>query len=371
MVVLAGIVMVGALLVGPLRGDGAAFDTCTGQGLYSFSALADAGTSVQALGFMNLTPPSPCSGLGTFTAELDAKPLNGATQHLSFSGTYFIDANGVFTTNDPAVNLTGLVTKVAGGVANSIVFVANFGAAFSFGAPVVLAGVAELNPPVGFIGPTGPAGAAGAPGTPGAPGIQGIPGPTGAAGTPGATGPTGPQGPTGAQGIQGPTGAQGTQGATGPTGPAGPNVITVLTGGTCGTEYSPTGPIGMGPGNCSSGTGPDANVYVPIPSSILGGSASFRVQLSTALATGILEFQVYQYVAGDNTTAIPTAIFCQVVGPSGGGGPTGAENISCSDTSNTANFAAGDLVVVRATPTGPTGPTPTAAVGWSLTLTPQ
>ncbi|HZY31771.1 MAG TPA: hypothetical protein VFF86_09045, partial [Candidatus Methylomirabilis sp.] len=155
MVVLAGIVMVGALLVGPLRGDGAATDTCTAQGTYSLSALADAGNTVQALGFMTLTQPSLCTGLGTFSAEVDIKPLGGTTAHLSFTGTYFVNADGVFTTNDTVVNLTGDVTQVAGGIANTIVFVANFGAAFSFGGPVVLAGVAVRNPPVGFIGPTG------------------------------------------------------------------------------------------------------------------------------------------------------------------------------------------------------------------------
>jgi hypothetical protein len=110
-----GMLLVWGLLVGPLRGDGAAFDTCTGQGVYSLNALADAGNTVQVLGFMTLTQPSVCTGLGTISVEVDIKPLGGAAQHLTFAGTYFVDADGVFTTNDTVCNSGAGTGSIAAG----------------------------------------------------------------------------------------------------------------------------------------------------------------------------------------------------------------------------------------------------------------
>jgi len=306
MVVLAGTVVVGALLVGPLRGDGAALDTCTAQGIYSFSVLADAGSTVQALGFLSLTPPNPCTGLGVFLAEVDVKPLNGATQHLTFAGTYFVDANGVFTTNDPAVNLTGLVTQVAGGIANSIVFVANFGAAFSFGAPVVLAGVAERNPPVGFIGPTG------------AQGLAGLP-------------------RIGIQGIQGATGATGDTGATGPE-------VVLLNGGTTndffiGSLGSPgnldcTGGCFFGPGKGSPSTF-QSNAQVPMPA---GTATRLLVFIDTDPDTGP-DVQNWNIRVCVNATC-GTGLSCTIT--------EGDVPLQCEDTGSLA-FADQDLLSVRAT----------------------
>lgn len=345
MVVLAGIVMVGALLVGPLRGDGAAVDTCTAQGTYNLSALADAGNTVQALGFITLTQPSLCTGLGTFSAEVDVKPLGGTMTHLSFTGTYFVNADGVFTTNDTVVNLTGDVTQVAGGIANTIVFVANFGAAFSFGGPVVLAGVAVRNPPVGFIGPTGAAGAAGASG------------PTGAAGAGGATGAVGAGGAPGATGAVGATGAAG---ATGPTGATAPN-RTILFGGTQGVSPSPTSASFMGPGNSLSATGSSA-VYVPLPTGTVG---NLRVQMNATLVGGGYTFRILKTLAGATAPTGVTGPRCDIQAGSTGtsvGGPTGS--LACSDTTTVLGFSAGDLLSVEIVPTG-VGPTGT--VGWSAT----
>jgi hypothetical protein len=90
------------------------------------------------------------------------------------------------------------------------------------------------------------------------------------------------------------------------------------------------------------------------------------VQLSDPLTAGAFVFQVFKTLAGATGPASATSISCTVFAPTG---PVSPENISCSDTSNTVLFAAGDLVSVRATPTG--SPTPDITnLGWSLTFTP-
>jgi len=205
---LVRLVMVGALLIGPLRGDGAAFDTCFVNGTYSFNALVPGNPSTQAVGFATFTKPGNCAGLGTFVAQFDI-----GSGPLATAGTYFVDANGLFTTNATgAVNIAGPVSLVVGGgsAANAILFIANFASGPD------LIGTALLTTAEGLVGPTGPTGAGGATG------------PAGPTGTQGAQGPTGATGPTGGQGIQGPTGATGSVSALAGevTGPPASNLVT-------------------------------------------------------------------------------------------------------------------------------------------------
>jgi len=177
LVVPAAIVMVGALLVGPMRGDGAAFDTCFVNGTYSFNALVPGNPSTQSVGFATFTKPGNCAGLGTFVAQFDI-----GSGPLAAAGTYFVDANGLFTTNATGgVNIAGPVALLAGSgsTANAILFIANFASGID------LIGTALLTTAEGLVGPTG------------ATGTQGVQGPTGATGTQGIQGPTGATGPTG------------------------------------------------------------------------------------------------------------------------------------------------------------------------------
>lgn len=136
MVVMSGIVMVLGSVVGPPHGE--AIDSCTLRGDYSLSALGEAAGFLELMGLVNFNPFGGCND-GVFTANLTLKRQGGAGVPIVVTGTYDVDADGRFIVAVPGViGLTGLLSQVAGDIANAF----NFVARFEQGEPIVLAGSA-------------------------------------------------------------------------------------------------------------------------------------------------------------------------------------------------------------------------------------
>jgi len=206
---------------------------------------------------------------------------------------------------------------------------------FGGGVYVAAAGVPQAGP-AGPAGPSGPVGPMG---------------PSGDTGPPGATGPTGPAGAPGPSGPQGPTGPPGSAGATGPTGATGPPGPTGATGAT-GAQGAP-GPsafiVGGGTGtqNLSSG----ADRFVPIFNSLSTANEDVAQQVVPVAGTlsrleiringtagGAASGRFYAFAIRRN--GVNTAVGCTIFETS----------TSCSDATNVATFAEGDLISVVAMP---------------------
>ena len=251
--------------------------------------------------------------------------------------------------------------------------------------------------PAGPEGPQGPQGDPGPTGPPGPQGPQGDPGPTGPQGDPGPTGPTGPQGPqgdpgpagpqgpqgdqgpTGPQGDQGPAGPQGLQGDPGPTGPTGPQGPAGPTG-SPGPQGDP-GPIGptgpQGPAGPTGPQGPNGNTiigggtggtnlsgsstrYVPLFFSDVDATES-SVEQTVPVAATLSQFYVRLSGAPDPpplSSSVQSYTF--TVHKNGGGTlvtcTISESNTTCSDTTNSVAFNAGDTISIESDPSnGPNG----------------
>ena len=191
----------------------------------------------------------------------------------------------------------------------------------------------------GADGATGPTGATGA----------GPTGPTGAAGATGATGPTGPQGEkgeTGSTGSAGEKGATGEKGAsgTGATGPSGPIGPSGPTGGT-GATGSSSGARVVSGGTVNSAGLESAGPFWLGPFVTVSTASSTQSGAQIAVNAGTLSELHFETTVSedapheltvtvfDNSTA--TSVTCKLTGT------------SCSDTTHTATFAAGDLLSVK------------------------
>jgi Collagen triple helix repeat (20 copies) len=185
----------------------------------------------------------------------------------------------------------------------------------------------------GQPGPQGPTGPTGATGPAGPQGPQGSPGPTGPAGpqgSPGATGATGATGPAGPTGSPGPTGSTGPAGPAGPQGPAGPagTGINVLNGGASFVDALDTdGFVGLGQFPYVRTTEAVAAAKLAAGGTLSNFTASLG---SSTGAAGPVVFTVFK-----NGTA--TAVTCSIPAPGS----------SCSDSSDTITFAAGDTFAVE------------------------
>jgi len=200
-----------------------------------------------------------------------------------------------------------------------------------------------------LVGPTGPTGADGAQGA------------TGADGSPGPVGPTGPTGATGADGANGANGAQGPTGATGATGPIGPTGP--AGGGTGGAGPSIIGgaakkikkdedrylPLFSGIGEDASDTESERQAFMPASGSV----KNFYILLSPANSVASSS---YTFTIRKNGAS--TSVTC-----------TAGVTDNCSDTSNCADFNAGDKISVLSDPSA-TQPSNDLQVLWTATFEP-
>ncbi len=177
---------------------------------------------------------------------------------------------------------------------------------------------------VSLTGQQGPAGPTGQTGATGAAGPQGPTGPAGPTGQTGATGATGPQGPTGPAGSQGPTGNTGATGATG----------AILLAGTTGTTSVSKTTTEYGGFMYNSYNATDANVQTPMPACTV---SNLSVAMASAPGSGSFTFTVLQ-----NGTA--TAVTCVI----------SVSATTCSDTSHSVSFTAGQLISLQLAPSSPT-----------------
>ena len=232
----------------------------------------------------------------------------------------------------------------------------------------------------GVQGDTGPQGDTGAMGPQGPQGIQGETGPEGPMGP---VGPQGPQGDTGPQGIQGETGAQGPQGETGPVGPVGPM-------GPVGPQ-GPVGPMGptgeTGATGTTGSTGPQGETGPQGPQGAAGAqgvAGPSAMAIGGGSSTGVIPGN-YEYLPMFEANNCGVEVECQSAmpfagtvknlyiraksAPAAGGGwrisvrknasdqgvPPAvscdilAGNTSCSNTTGSLTFAAGDLISIRVT----------------------
>jgi hypothetical protein len=192
--------------------------------------------------------------------------------------------------------------------------------------------------PQGPSGPTGPQGASGPSGPTGPQGPSGPTGPQGASGPSGPTGPQGPSGPTGPQGASGPSGPTGPQGPSGPTGPQGstgpqgPNGNTIIGGGTGGSTLSRSGNNYI-PLFFSDADSQESAVAQTVP--LAATLSNFYVHLSGAPGPG----NSYTFTVrrnGGNTT-----VTCTI---------SGSSATTCSDTTHTQAFDAGDTISIESVP---------------------
>ncbi len=178
-----------------------------------------------------------------------------------------------------------------------------------------------------LVGPTGATGATGP---------QGPAGPTGQTGATGATGPQGPIGNTGATGAAGPQGPIGNTGATGATGPAGPTGATgaILLAGNSGATALVTNATRYGGFMYNSYNATDANIQTPMPACTV---SNLYVTLASAPGSGSFTFTVLQ---NGNATAVTCVISTSAT--------------TCSDTSHSVSFTAGQLISLQLAPSTPT-----------------
>ena len=162
-------------------------------------------------------------------------------------------------------------------------------------------------------------------------GAAGATGATGGQGPQGPIGPAGPTGPTGATGATGTTGAAGPQGPAGPNGNNGSNGVTIAAGATSGSTNGTTY-IAMG---MAAHNSTEANVALPLPLS--GSLANFTVVLSVAPGAG------NSWVLAVRQNGLSTAVTCTV---------SGASSKTCSDSTHSVTYAAGDTIDVLATKNG-------------------
>ena len=165
------------------------------------------------------------------------------------------------------------------------------------------------------------------------PGIQGPIGPTGAQGPQGDKGDTGASGPQGTKGDTGTTGAQGPKGDKGDTGAAGPAGAQTVHGSVVFVDALDT--------TGYSATGGSQNVFATAPEAaspltVVGTLSGFSAHAGSAVGTGGVTLTVF--ADGSATT-----VTCTI--PSG--------SLSCTDSTHTASFSAGDTIEVRIqNPTG-------------------
>jgi len=204
------------------------------------------------------------------------------------------------------------------------------------------AGPPGVQGPPGSQGSTGPAGPPGLRGSRGRQGPPGEQGSQGLAGSQGTAGPTGPQGPSGPPGPQGPPGEQGSQGlagpqgAAGPTGPQGPSA-TIVGGGTNDANLAGSAVRYVPMFNAGRFTNEsDAQQIVPV-----GGSLSrLYVRLNGSPGSG----DSYTFTVRRN--GADTSLSCTISGSA----------TDCSDTADSVQLQAGDLIAIAAVPTSsPTG----------------
>lgn len=124
MVGLARLVMVGALLIGPLRGDGAAFDTCFMDGSFTLSGFGKIGGSfVQILGVLTFTPGASCTDTGTVGGSIilqgeRATPIEAVPNPT----TYLVAENGTFKVSFLGIGATILGVGALTGSPPSMAF---------------------------------------------------------------------------------------------------------------------------------------------------------------------------------------------------------------------------------------------------------
>ncbi len=151
----------------------------------------------------------------------------------------------------------------------------------------------------------------------------------------GDTGAEGPQGIQGPQGNPGPQGIQGPPGAQGPQGPAGPTGGNPLIGGTSGFQNVRDARfIGMFSTNLNSSETVVQNV-IPAPGTV----KNFYFFVETAPAAG----RTWTFTVRKNGSNTP--VTCTILG-------NGVLR-TCSDTTNSAAFAAGDLISIRISASSP------------------
>lgn len=144
-------------------------------------------------------------------------------------------------------------------------------------------------------------------------------------------------------GPQGPTGPTGATGPAGPTGPSGLPAVSVVGGGT--------------PGNVTLGSTWYMALYAPRFSnteSVVAQAVPVAGTLSQLHADAEIDPGCF-HPGGVNCAAqywtltvikngSPTALVCQIIGSSF---LNGTPRLPCSNTTNTAHFAAGDLVSIK------------------------
>jgi hypothetical protein len=185
-----------------------------------------------------------------------------------------------------------------------------------------------------LVGPAGATGAAGTAGATGATGTAGTVGPTGATGATGANGTAGTNGAngaTGATGVQGLTGSAGPTGATGATGSAAASLL-------LGNSFNPTGlnfflPVTGAPNATGSGFTTYGQVSIPVPVACTVDALSVSLFGTGGSSSNTQTITVYR-----NGSA--TGVTCTASSPGIG------SSSSCSDTSHSQAFSAGDTIAV-------------------------
>jgi hypothetical protein len=200
----------------------------------------------------------------------------------------------------------------------------------------------------GAQGPSGDTGASGAQGSSGRPGPQGDTGPKGdpcLPSDPTCVGPKGDQGDPGPSGPAGPVGETGPVGPAGPTGPTGASGPPGADGGTPVIGGS-TGLNGLGPNNFMGmfmdvTVIPEASIQMNVPAA--GTVENFYVRAQGSIGAGSITFTVRK-------NGTDTVVTCTIA----------SNQSSCSDTTNSVAFAAGDLISISSLRSG----SPTSQRTW-------
>jgi hypothetical protein len=203
----------------------------------------------------------------------------------------------------------------------------------------------------GATGPAGTTGPSGAIGPSGASGPVGADGPSGSLGPSGATGPSGPAGPSGATGGIGPGGASGPSGPTGPSGPSSTMIGGAL---SVGTTFGAGGVSGTQYGGLFDAMAYSSETDARSTVAVAGTVSNLRVRFNAPPGTG----QSFAVAVRKNESSVG-AISCTV-------SDTG---VTCSNTSSTLTFVAGDRISVKVDWTP--GAAAATAMHWSMQLTPS
>ena len=144
MIVLVGIMLVMGGVAGPPHSEAA--DSCSLNGTYNLSGLAEAAGFLAVVGNLVFSPNGPCTS-GGVGGSVTIGRQNQVAVTAPAAGTYSVTSDGVVTVAVPGViQLTGRGSLIGGGIFNAVHFVVTLDPP----QPQSLSATATRNPPAGL-----------------------------------------------------------------------------------------------------------------------------------------------------------------------------------------------------------------------------